>query len=101
MEVLYISEAEAVRDIASLLDKVRAGAEIVIVNEDSTVAVLTPPGARLEFEEPEPGHDEWFRAQVQEGLDCDPATDLDGDEVEAYFAKKREAALQKLQGSLT
>jgi len=93
MAVLYISEAEAVRDIVSLLAKVRAGDEVVIENEDTMVALLVPPAAGVG----EPGYDEWFRSEVLKGLDCDPATDIDGDVVEAYFAKKREASMRKLQ----
>lgn len=33
-------------------------------------------------------YDAWFRAQVQEALD-DPRPGVPGEEVEAYFAKKR------------
>ena len=93
MAVLYISEAEAVRDFPSLLAQVRAGTEVVIENEDSTVAVITPPGAEVVDE---PGYDEWFRAEVQAGLDCDPATDLDEDEAEAHFAEHRRVLLKML-----
>jgi antitoxin (DNA-binding transcriptional repressor) of toxin-antitoxin stability system len=38
--VIHISEAEAASDFASLLARVRAGAEIVIENGDRPVAVL-------------------------------------------------------------
>ncbi|MHB8501465.1 MAG: type II toxin-antitoxin system Phd/YefM family antitoxin [Candidatus Acidiferrales bacterium] len=38
--VFRISEAEAANDFAALLARVRAGAEIVIENEDRPVAVL-------------------------------------------------------------
>jgi antitoxin (DNA-binding transcriptional repressor) of toxin-antitoxin stability system len=38
--VIHISEAEAASDFASLLARVRAGAEIVIENGERTVAVL-------------------------------------------------------------
>lgn len=41
-------------------------------------------------------HDAWFRAQVQEALD-DPRPAIPDAEVEAYFAKRRKAALQKKQ----
>lgn len=37
---------------------------------------------------PEDEYDAWFRAQVQDALD-DPRPGIPGDEVEAYFAKKR------------
>ena len=39
-------------------------------------------------------HDAWFRAKVQEALD-DPRPAIPDDEVSAYFAKRRAAALQK------
>jgi DNA-damage-inducible protein J len=39
-------------------------------------------------------HDAWFRAKVQEALD-DPRPDIPDRKVEAYFAKKRAAALRK------
>lgn len=38
--VIHISEAEAASDFASLLDRVRAGAEIVIEHDARPVAVL-------------------------------------------------------------
>jgi DNA-damage-inducible protein J len=42
----------------------------------------------------EPGHDAWFRARVQEALDdARPATPQA--KVEARFAKRRKASLQK------
>ncbi len=97
MAVLYISESDAVRDIASLLAKVRAGAEVVIENEDSTVAVIVPPSN--EIGEPEPGHDEWFRSEVQRVLDREPVERLSEEQVEAIFAQKRRASLLRLQGT--
>jgi DNA-damage-inducible protein J len=39
-------------------------------------------------------HDAWFRAKVQEALE-DPRPAIAHDEVEAHFAKRREAALRK------
>jgi DNA-damage-inducible protein J len=39
-------------------------------------------------------HDAWFRAKVWEALD-DPRPGLSHDEVEAHFARRREAALRK------
>lgn len=39
-------------------------------------------------------HDAWFRAEVQKAID-DPRPAISHDEVEAYFARRREAALQK------
>lgn len=41
-EVIHISEAEAASDFASLMDRVRAGAEVVIENDARPVAVLHP-----------------------------------------------------------
>jgi antitoxin (DNA-binding transcriptional repressor) of toxin-antitoxin stability system len=46
--VIHISDAEAASDFASLLDRVRAGAEIVIEHDARPVAVVRPP-------EPHPG----------------------------------------------
>ncbi len=43
MAVIHISEAEATRDFAALLARVRAGAEIVIENGNRPVAVLHAP----------------------------------------------------------
>ena len=40
MEPLHVSEAELVRDIASLLDRVQSGAEIIIEREARPIAVL-------------------------------------------------------------
>jgi len=95
MSVLHISEAEAVRDFASVMAHVRAGSEVIIESEDSTIAAhLVPP--LNELGEPEPGHDQWFRSEVQMGLDCDPATDLDEEEAAAHFAQQRRSLLKRL-----
>ncbi len=40
-------------------------------------------------------YDAWFRAKVQEALD-DPRPDVSDEEVSAYFAERRAAALRKL-----
>lgn len=48
--VIHISEEEAERDFASVLARVRAGAEVVIESDTRAVAVLRPAaevGARL------------------------------------------------------
>jgi prevent-host-death family protein len=47
--VIHISEAEAARDFAALLDRVRKGAEIVIEHDARPVAVVRPaePHVRL------------------------------------------------------
>jgi antitoxin (DNA-binding transcriptional repressor) of toxin-antitoxin stability system len=52
MAVIHISEAEAARDFAGLLARVRAGAEVVIEDGSLTVAVLhTPAPPRRSIEE--------------------------------------------------
>ena len=42
----------------------------------------------LQLLAPDDEYDAWFRAKVQEALD-DPRPGVPGEEVEAYFAKKR------------
>ena len=44
MATIHISEAEAARDFAALLARVRAGAEIVIESDARAIAVLRPAG---------------------------------------------------------
>jgi antitoxin (DNA-binding transcriptional repressor) of toxin-antitoxin stability system len=52
MATFHVSEAEATRDFAALLARVRAGAEIVIESNMSPVAVLhTPAPPRRSIEE--------------------------------------------------
>ena len=52
MATIRISEAEAIRDFAGLLARVRAGAEIVIESGSAPVAVLhTPAPARRSIED--------------------------------------------------
>ena len=46
MEVVHISEAELVRNIASFLDRARSGTEIVIERNAQPVAVLRSPEPR-------------------------------------------------------
>jgi antitoxin (DNA-binding transcriptional repressor) of toxin-antitoxin stability system len=96
MAVIHISESEAVRDFASVLAKVRAGTEIVIDSETVPVAFLVP--ATEAIATPDPAHDAWFRAQVQDALD-DSSTDVPSEEVEALFAKRREASQLKMTGT--
>jgi antitoxin (DNA-binding transcriptional repressor) of toxin-antitoxin stability system len=51
MATIHISEAEAARDFAGLMARVRAGAEVVIEDGPLTVAVLhapTPPSRSIE-----------------------------------------------------
>jgi antitoxin (DNA-binding transcriptional repressor) of toxin-antitoxin stability system len=47
MATIHISEAEAARDFAGLMARVRAGAEVVIESDSRAVAILRP--ARDEF----------------------------------------------------
>jgi antitoxin (DNA-binding transcriptional repressor) of toxin-antitoxin stability system len=42
MPQLYVSEAELVKDIQAVLEKVRQGAEVVVERGYRTVAVITP-----------------------------------------------------------
>ena len=42
MEIIHISEAEAARDFAGVLARVRAGAEVVIESDARAVAVVRP-----------------------------------------------------------
>ncbi len=44
--VIHISEEEAERDFASVLARVRAGAEVLIEKDARPVAVLRPAGSR-------------------------------------------------------
>jgi antitoxin (DNA-binding transcriptional repressor) of toxin-antitoxin stability system len=44
--VIRISEAEAANDLASVLDQVSAGAEVVIERDSRPVAVVKSPDAR-------------------------------------------------------
>ena len=45
-QVIHVSEAEAAKDFATLLVRVRAGAEVVIEQSAQPVAVLKPVTAR-------------------------------------------------------
>jgi antitoxin (DNA-binding transcriptional repressor) of toxin-antitoxin stability system len=47
MATYRVSEAEAARDFASLLARVRAGAEVVIESDSKPVAVVRGPGAQV------------------------------------------------------
>lgn len=42
MAQVHMSEAEVVKDIQAVLDKVRQGAEVVIEQGDRTVAIIKP-----------------------------------------------------------
>jgi antitoxin (DNA-binding transcriptional repressor) of toxin-antitoxin stability system len=95
MEIIHISEADAVRDFAAVLAHVRAGSEVVIEGESAPVAVLIPPTEAVS----DPEYDAWFRAQVQEALD-DPRPGIPGEEVEAEFAQRRAATLRTIKSSV-
>jgi len=43
MAVIHISEAEAARDLSAVLEKVRAGEEVRIATNTSTIALITEP----------------------------------------------------------
>lgn len=43
VEVIHVSEADAASDLRSLLARVRAGAEVIIENGSSPVAILHSP----------------------------------------------------------
>ncbi len=45
-DVIHISEAEAANDLASLLDRVSAGAEVIIERNSRPVAVVRPAAPR-------------------------------------------------------
>jgi prevent-host-death family protein len=95
MAVIHISEAEAVRDFASVLAHVRAGSEVIIDSESTPVAVLVPPTEQgIAFD---PDHDAWARAQIQQALD-DPRPGISEEEVEAYFTQRRAASKLKATG---
>ena len=96
MAILHISENEASANLAALLQQVRDGAEVIIEDGETEIAHIVPPRA------PSPGedadYDAWFAVKVQEGLDCNPATDLDGEVVRTEMIARRAEALRKLQG---
>ncbi|HWZ51598.1 MAG TPA: hypothetical protein VNW54_09040 [Granulicella sp.] len=96
LAIIHISEADAVRDFAAVLEQVRSGSEVVIDGDVAAVAVLVPSSEQSAV--PEPEHDAWFRAQIQEALD-DRGPGIPADEVEARFALRRAASLAKFNGS--
>ncbi len=82
MATIHISEAEAIRDFAGVLARVRAGAEVVIESGAQPVAVLhTPAPPRRSIEE------------CIDLLPADSAATIDEDfasDVEAAVAAHRE-----------
>lgn len=97
MPILHISEADAIRDFASVLAKVRAGSEVVIEDGATTVALLLPPG--IESETCEAGYDEWLQSELQQTLSNDPAKRIGEEQAEEIMAERRRAALQQLQSN--
>ena len=95
MPVVHMSEAEAASNFATLLQHVRHGLEVVIEDGQTEIARIIPSA----FPEPgeDPAYDSWFADQVQEGLDCDLNTDIDGRSLEAEFVQRRAETLRKLQ----
>ena len=95
MAVVHVSEAEATSNFATLLQQVRDGLEVVIEDGEMEIARIIPSAF------PEPGedaaYDAWFSSQVQEGLDCDPGTDVDGEAIRAQMAARRAEASRSLQ----
>jgi antitoxin (DNA-binding transcriptional repressor) of toxin-antitoxin stability system len=43
MDVLHLSEAEVVKNIAAVLEKVRKGSEVVVEQDHRPIAVIKPP----------------------------------------------------------
>jgi antitoxin (DNA-binding transcriptional repressor) of toxin-antitoxin stability system len=43
MAVLHLSEAEVVKDIATVLERVRKGAEVVVEQDHRPIAIIKPP----------------------------------------------------------
>lgn len=97
MPVLHISQADAIRDFASVLAQVRAGSEVVIQDGNTTVALLRPPS--IELEQTESGYDEWFQSTVQQTLSNDPAKRVSEEQAEEIMAERRRAASQDFQSS--
>ena len=81
--VIHISESEAARDFASLMARVRAGAEVVIEKDARPVAVVSPaePGVRLLSESLRLAHERASTATLDGGF---------GKDVEAAIESHRE-----------
>ena len=45
MAVLHMSDAEVVRDIAAVLEKVRQGSEVVVEHDHRPIAIIKPSSA--------------------------------------------------------
>jgi antitoxin (DNA-binding transcriptional repressor) of toxin-antitoxin stability system len=78
MDIVHMTEAEVVRDIAAVLAKVRQGSEIVIEQGNRTVAVIKPPKpagrmiseviAELKARGSDAAMDEEFARDIEEGI---------------------------------
>jgi prevent-host-death family protein len=84
--VIHISEAEAARDFASLLARVRAGAEIVIEKDARPVAVVSPAESSVRL----------LSESLRLAREHASTTTLDED-----FAKDVEAAIESHREPLT
>jgi len=88
--VIHISDAEAASDFASLLDRVRAGDEVVIEHDAQPVAILLPAPLRdpVRSAERELTEFEWLALNRQRYAGRWVA--LDGDELLAVGDSARE-----------
>ena len=78
MDIIHMSEADVVKDIAVVLAKVRQGSEIVIEQGNRAVAVIKPPQATgrmisdiisdLEVRGSDAVIDDDFARDIEEGL---------------------------------
>ena len=89
MAVVYMSEAEAVNNAASIIERVRQGDEVVIHDGAAQVARVVP--TKLLESKADPEHDAMVLAKIEQSL-ADPRPPLDGEAVEAYFASRRQAS---------
>jgi antitoxin (DNA-binding transcriptional repressor) of toxin-antitoxin stability system len=82
MAILHISEAELTRNIASFLDRVQSGTEIVIERDAKPLAVLRAAGPKRRK-----------LSQIADSLPADSAAVIDPDfaaDVEAVIESHRE-----------
>ena len=93
MATLHVTEAEAVRDIADLLLRVRSGDEVVIRNGDHSIGSIMPPETWTPPGE-DPEYDAWVCAKVQQAID-DPRPKVDRDTAQARFLEYRKALLSR------
>ncbi len=79
-QIIHISEAEAASDFASILDRVRDGAEFVIENGTRPVAILHPAerSVRLLSESLRIARESGSTATLDEGFAKDVEAAVDG-----------------------